>query len=93
MYLVQGFLKHFSLVFFYMQLGFESRTVRGGPESVKQSVFKPVVINTLTQLEDTARHSREEVCVCIHMNMQFVMCMLTPKLTYILDSLAISLIS
>jgi hypothetical protein len=42
------------------QLGFESRSSRGGPESVKQSVFKPAMIDALTQFPDTPKQLRED---------------------------------
>ena len=33
---------------------------------MKQSVFTPVMISTLTQLPDTARHFREDVRTYVH---------------------------
>jgi hypothetical protein len=42
------------------QLGFESRISRGGAESVKQSVFKPTIIDSLSELPDHSRPQRHQ---------------------------------
>ena len=43
------------------QLGYESACSRAGAESVKNSVFKPAIIDSLSHLPDGPRPSREDV--------------------------------
>ena len=47
-----------------LQLGFESRISRGGAESVKQSVFKPTIIDSLSELPDHSRPQRHQDVRC-----------------------------
>ena len=65
----------------YVQLGFESRNSRGGPESVKQSVFQPTVIDNLTPPSHPSRPPRDDVCSSYNtvQNKMFFYCLQSPS--------------